>query len=207
VAKNSLLKGRKEVPVSVYEPAEFDSGSLVFNRGGSERSMQNKLATIESGAFDKGYADGMAAGSKTVQDAAKRLDLIIRDLEQLKVRKTLELVPDIIDLSMGIAKKLVRTNIEKDRENIILVVQKALAKLGGREEKIMIRVNPADYDIMLSSLEVLRGDTRLMDITIEPSPSISPGGCFIETPSGEVDARIEEMLKEIRDAIDTASNI
>jgi flagellar biosynthesis/type III secretory pathway protein FliH len=74
----------------------------------------------------------------------------------------------------------------------------------GREEKMLIRVNPADYDTMISNLEVLREESRLKDITIEPSESVSPGGCYIETPTAEVDARIEEQIRELRDAITSA---
>lgn len=201
-----MLKTRKSGSVQAYEPAHFDSGSVVFNRGDQLKSALDKIAKIESDAFDKGYAEGIAAGSQTVQETARRLAAVIMELEQWRDKKSLELVPDLIDLSIGIAKKIIHANIEKDRENIIEVVREALAKLGGREEKITIRVNPGDYDTMLSSLEVLREETRLRDITIEPASAISPGGCFIETPSGEVDARIEEMLKEIRDAIGTAIN-
>jgi flagellar biosynthesis/type III secretory pathway protein FliH len=69
---------------------------------------------------------------------------------------------------------------------------------------MIIRVNPADYDTMISNIDVLREETRLKDVTVEPSASVSPGGCTIETPSGEVDARIEEQIKEIGDAITTA---
>jgi flagellar biosynthesis/type III secretory pathway protein FliH len=53
-------------------------------------------------------------------------------------------------------------------------------------------------------MEMLREETRLRDVTVEPATSVSPGGCSIETPSGEVDARIEEQMREIRDAITTA---
>ena len=206
MAKNLLPKTRKADSVRSYEPVHFDSGSIVLNRGDQLKSALDKIAKIESDAFNKGFAEGIASGSQTVQERARRLDSVIMELEQHRDKKTLELVPDLIDLSIGIAKKIIRASVEKDRENIIAVDRLALAKLGGREEKITIRVNPDDYDTMLSSLEVLREETRLRDITIEPASSISPGGCFIETPSGEVDARIEEMLKELRDAIGTAIN-
>jgi flagellar assembly protein FliH len=201
-----LLKTRKGESVKPYEPARFDSGSVVFNKGDQFKTALDKIAKIESDAFDKGRAEGIAAGSQIVQEAARRLDTVIVELEQWRDKKTLELLPDLINLSIGIAKKIIHANIEKDRENIIAVVREALAKLGGREEKITIRVNPDDYDTMLSNIEALREETRLRNITIEPASAISAGGCFIETPSGEVDARIEEMLKEIRDAISTAIN-
>jgi flagellar assembly protein FliH len=206
VAKNSSPKSDQDESVQVYEPARFDSGSIVFNRRRHDTDKE-KLAKIEKEAFDKGYAEGIRAGSQTISAVSQRLDAVIRELEGFRDKKTEELVPDLIDLSIAIAKKIIHANIEKNRENVITIAREALSKLGGTEEKILIRVNPDDYDTMLSNLDSLRGETRLMDITIEPSAVITPGGCFIETPSGEVDARIEEMIKEIGDAIATASTI
>jgi len=211
VAKSSSLNAGPEETVQPYEPVSFDTGGIVS--GGKPREKvdhekieREKIAKIEKEAFDKGYADGMKAGGQVVHDSARRLDTIITELEHFRSKKTDELIPDIIDLSFAIAKKIIFANIEKDRENIIAVAREALAKLGGTEEKILVRVNPEDYETMLTNLDSLRGETRLMDITIEPSDSITPGGCFIETPSGEVDARVEEMIREIGDAIATASN-
>lgn len=205
MAKNSSLSDIGE-SAQPYEPARFDSGSVVFNRKSQEKADNEHRAKIEKEAFDKGYAEGINAGSQTVRDIAQRLESLIRELEHFREKKTEELIPDIIDLSMEIAKKIIYANIEKDRDNIVAITRDALARLGGSEAKIMIRVNPDDYETMLTNLDSLRGETRLMDITIEPSSGITPGGCFIETPSGEVDARIEELIKEIGDAIATASN-
>jgi flagellar biosynthesis/type III secretory pathway protein FliH len=199
VAKNSLLNRKESFEPKPYEPATFDSG---MGGRGRELSSREKLARIESEAFDKGYASGGAA----VREAAKRIETLVSGLEDLRNKKTMEFLPDIVELAMEIAKKIIQVNIEKDREIIISVVGEAIRKLGGWEEKIVIRVNPADYDTMLSHLDVLKGESRLRNITIEPSASISPGGCYLETTSGEVDARIEEQLKEIRDAIATAIN-
>jgi flagellar assembly protein FliH len=205
VAKNSSPSdiGKSAQP---YEPARFDSGSVVLNRQTQEKADREKSAKIEKEAFDKGYADGMKAGSQAVRDAAQRLDSVIMELEHFRAKKTDELIPDIIGLSMEIAKKIIYSNIEKDRDNVVAITREALSRLGGVEEKIMIRVNPDDYETMITNLDSLRGETRLMDITIEPSAGITIGGCYIETPSGEVDARIEELIKEIGDAIATASN-
>jgi flagellar assembly protein FliH len=206
VAKNSLLNSRESEKPKAYEPVRFDSGA--GGQGGRARELttKEKLAKIESDAFDKGYADGIGAGQQAIRETAKRLDAIITELEDLRNKKTIELLPDLVNLATDIAEKIIHVRVEKDRDIIISVARDAIRKLGGWEEKILIRVNPADYDTMLTSLESLREESRLRDINIEPSPSIAPGGCYIETPSGEVDARIEEQLKEISDAIATAIN-
>ncbi len=174
---------------------------------GVEEKRKDELRKSESSGFEKGYAEGLARGikegQKEVRERLGRLESVIRELQGVKERKIEELLPEIVDLSLDIARKIIHRKIEQDREIIVSVVREAIHRLG-REEKMIIRVNPADYDTMISNMEMLREETRLRDVTVEPSTSVSPGGCSIETPSGEVDARIEEQMREMRNAITTA---
>ena len=191
----------------LYVPARFDQ---LYGETGSADDTKKKGETVkklETEGYDKGFAtgieQGIRAGQKEIAERLSRLDSVISELEHLKEKKIQEILPEIVDLSLEIARKIVHRKIEQDREIIVSVVREAVKKIG-REEKMLIRVHPADYDTMISNLEVLREESRLKDITIEPSESVSPGGCYIETPTAEVDARIEEQIKELRDAITTA---
>ncbi|MCL4456271.1 MAG: FliH/SctL family protein [Nitrospirae bacterium] len=55
-------------------------------------------------------------------------------------------------------------------------------------------------------MNLLKEQSGLKNIIIEPQQAISPGGCYIETRIGEIDARIEEQTREISDAVGTATN-
>jgi len=206
VAKNSSADLDKGRPVRSYVPDHLDiSGPELFRT--REEKRKDELRKAESEGYGKGHAEGFShgldAGQKEITDRLARLDSIISEIDRIKERKLQELLPEIVDLSLEIARKIIHRKIEQDREIIVAVVREAVRKLG-REEKMTIRVNPSDYETMISNLEVLREEIRLRDITIEPAESISPGGCYIEALSGDVDARIEEQIKELRDAIATA---
>ena len=206
MAKNSSADQKNSENIRRYVPARFDR-SYSGPETGHEEKRKDELRRSETEGFEKGYAEGLASGikegQKEISQRLARLESLIRELDGVKERKIEELLPEIVDLSLDIARKIIHRKIEQDREIIISVVREAIHRLG-REEKMIIRVNPADYDTMISNIDVLREETRLRDVTVEPSASVSPGGCTIETPSGEVDARIEEQIKEIRDAITTA---
>ena len=206
MAKNSSADQKNSENVRRYIPARFDK-SFPESDKGVEEKRKDELKKLESTGFEKGYAEGLAhgitEGQKEIRERLGRLESVIRELQGIKERKIEELLPEIVDLSLDIARKIIHRKIEQDREIIVSVVREAIHRLG-REEKMIIRVNPADYDTMISNMEMLREETRLRDVTVEPSTSVSPGGCSIETPSGEVDARIEEQMREIRDAITTA---
>ena len=205
MAKNSLADHKNPGTVSRYIPAQFDQPQPSQKSEAEKRS--DEIKRNEADGYEKGHSEGLARGleegREKIRERLARLDSIIVELDRVKERNLQELLPEIVDLSMQIAGRIVHREIEQDRRIIISVVREAIRKLG-REEKMLIRVNPADYDTMISGLEVLREEARLRDITVEPAESISPGGCYIETPSGEVDARIEEQIREIRNAISTA---
>jgi type III secretion protein L len=101
---------------------------------------------------------------------------------------------------------VIHKEIELDKNIVMYVVNDAIKKVREHEEKITIKVNPLDYEIMVSNIDVLKEQTGLKGISVEPASSISPGGCYIETHAGEIDARIEEQIKEVENAISTATN-
>ena len=206
MAKSSSADQKNSENIRRYVPARFDQ-SCSGPEKGYEEKRKDELRRSETEGFEKGHAEGLASGikegQKEIRERLERLESVIRELDGVKERKIEEVLPEIVDLSLDIARKIIHRKIEQDREIIVSVVREAIHRLG-REEKMLIRVNPADYDTMISNIDLLREETRLRDVTVEPSASISPGGCTIETPSGEVDARIEEQIKEIRDAITTA---
>jgi flagellar biosynthesis/type III secretory pathway protein FliH len=47
----------------------------------------------------------------------------------------------------------------------------------------------------------LKGSTSIKEITIEPDLRVSYGGCFIETPTGDIDARLESQFEVIDEVL------
>ena len=193
----------EEIPAAEYEDAPVEE----------QISEEERLRNIEQEArkrgFEQGHAEGYAGGlqeGKNEIDATiGRLGQIMASIDRFRETRLAELLPEIIDLSLEIAKKVVHKEIELDRNLIFKIAGDAIAK-GGGDEGIVIKINPLDYEVMISHIDHLKEQSGLKKITIEPSDSISPGGCFIETPTGEVDARYEEQVKEIEDAITTATH-
>ena len=43
----------------------------------------------------------------------------------------------------------------------------------------------------------LSGSTAIKDLQFEADPRVREGGCFIETPTGDIDARLESQFEVI----------
>lgn len=204
--------------VRLYIPVQFEEQDKLSEKMSADNSVEKiseddihaRIKTIESKGYEKGYAagyeKGIRDGENEVSEKLKRLQGIIIELENYREKKTNELMPDIIGLSMEIAKKVIHKEVELDKNIIMHVVNDAVKKIKEQEEKITIKVNPLDYKTMVANIDVLKEQTGLKSISVEPVLSISPGGCYIETHAGEIDARIEEQIKEVDNAIGTATD-
>jgi flagellar assembly protein FliH len=66
-----------------------------------------------------------------------------------------------------------------------------------------IRLNPRDFlHIMEVKHDFLQSIDGLKNVIFEEDSGIPPGGAVIETSFGEVDARLEQQLREIRIAME-----
>lgn len=215
MGKKSSFKS--DAAVRLYTPTQFEEDKLsektpdgkVIHKI-NEEDIHTRISIMENKGYEKGYAagheKGIRDGENEVSERLKRLEGIIIELENYREKKINALLPDIIILSMEIAKKVIHKEIELDKNIVMYVVNDAIKKVREHEEKITIKVNPLDYEIMVSNIDVLKEQTGLKGISVEPASSISPGGCYIETHAGEIDARIEEQIKEVENAISTATN-
>ncbi|MBF0505308.1 MAG: hypothetical protein HQL09_00580 [Nitrospirae bacterium] len=221
--EKKLLFSAQGSPVQPYTFQEFDNKVEEGLAEGEEiavaeellsEEMQARIKKLEQEARERGreeghsegFAGGMAEGKGEVAASLVRLGEIISSLEKFRENKLTEMLPQIIDLSLEIAKKIVHKEIDLDRNLILSVAQDAMRKVGEKEEYVVIKINPLDYEVMIPHIDLLKEQSGLRNISIEPSAAISPGGCYIETPTGEIDARLEEQMKEVQDVISTAAN-
>ena len=220
--EKKLLLSAQDQLVQIYTIKEFDAEKPVpeveevapLEEPLSEESLEERIKNLEENARKRGYAEGhseglakgLTEGKDEVSASLKSLGEIIVSLDQFRENKLTELLPYIIELSLEIAQKIVHKEIDLDRNLIVSVARDAIQKVGEKEEDVVIKVNQLDYEVMISYIDLLKEQSGLKNISVEPSAAISPGGCYIETPTGEVDARLEEQMKEVEDVITTATH-
>jgi flagellar assembly protein FliH len=158
----------------------------------------DKAAEQEETAFRQGYQRGHAEGKEEFLDQIKgQLDKLETILQQaMSVRQAaMELAEeDLIKLSLLIAEKIVRKEIQLDSEVTKRVLTEAISYLGGAT-KIFVRVNRRDLPTLEEGEdEIRRLFLEAKAITFIEDESIQPGGCIIETDLGRIDARLETRL-------------
>ncbi len=203
--------------IRIYTPDSFD-GRVKKEKPKSAKEIEaERLAQIQKEAFEKGYAEGkekaaaeekilLQEGEKRIHQICLRLESIIQRLDNYRSDVVQELLPEIINLSVEIASKIVRKEIDLDRNVVSYIAQESLGRVEESNAAVIIKVNPIDYDVIVEHLSILKDSTGLKNISVEPVVSIEAGGCLIETEKGEIDARIGEQIGEMADAVSTATN-
>ena len=201
--------------LSVYEHDEL----YALEGGPDGRSYVDPAAILAEARADaerlvrEAYAEGLrrgeAAGRQSAEEqfvasiaeAAAMLKAASGAIQSARASFIEDAGTHVARLAVAAAERVVRRQIEHDPEIVKATVCAALAKLT-REERIQLRVHPADLDaIRLHKVDLLDKFEGLRQLDISPDESVSPGGCIAETDDLVVDARIETQLTEILDRL------
>lgn len=104
----------------------------------------------------------------------------------------------VLKLALAIARKIVHHEIKTNNQLILSVVRAVLNKISNFENKLTIRVNPADQKLLETSLNnFFKPPIHLKDIIFQADDRICKGGCRLESESWTIDAALETQLQEI----------
>ena len=136
----------------------------------------------------------------------------VADLEELKSKYNefyaykdalFEKVSDcIMDISLEVAKKIIKKEIEVDKEATISIIKGALDEVNRTENKITLKVMPQEVEIVKDKLpEIFADNTFEAKIMVVPDVNITEGGVIVETSNGIIDASVKTQLAIIEKAL------
>jgi flagellar assembly protein FliH len=148
-------------------------------------------------AHEAGLREGEAAGRQgaaaEVQPVIDRLARCIEEIGGLRGRLRAEAESDLIQLSLAIARRVLRRELAIDPEALHGLVLGALEKLQGQEIS-RVRVHPAHVALVTESL---RQNTASAQVEVIADPSRALGTVIFETRHGNLDASVDSQLQEI----------
>lgn len=180
----------------------------------TREQVESILRTAEAEAHavvDQAYRDGYQAG---MRDAMVKADELISEMENnitsfIKEKQefadTVE--PELLKLCLDIVEKIVRHEIKTDPRVVTRVIKSCLRRIKDGDT-VSIRVSKQDVEYVRAQRdELLSVAESVRAINIIDDRRISPGGCVLESFSGDLDARIETQIEQIRKKLmETISN-
>lgn len=155
--------------------------------------------------YDAGYQDGLKTAQEeqrqTILEANAQAEKTIADAKADKLNYLVEAEGQIADLVLDIANKILPQHFIDVPQVILPLVRKAIMKIKDQPE-VIIRVSPDQYDLLLLAKNefksLLEGQGTL---EVKSDESLSISDCVLESPAGNVDARLSVQLEAIKAAV------
>ncbi len=187
----------KPFDMPVLDAAVIEQSDKTDNKV-DETLLQQKIEMLEREAYERGFEVGERAGLEMAEEKAKvlirRLESIIEELISAKERLLKGLEPQIIELAIGIAKKIILKELEIDHTHIVDMTREAMKRLE-RIGQITIKINPALYEIFNRCKPDLLSVHP--DILFDVDPTVSVNGSVVISSSEEVVTDLDEQIRNI----------
>ena len=158
----------------------------------------DQIQRIQQQAYQEGFAAGMKDGRAEGQAIARRIQGIMQSVQSCLMQFEEEMAGEIMNLSLDIARQMVRSALEANPELVLAVVREAIESLPQVLHHPTLILNPQDAALVR---EMLQQEFHNQSWRIVEDPQLERGGCRIETGSTEIDANMESRWQRIVSAL------
>lgn len=153
---------------------------------------------IREAAAKEGYQEGLSKAGADIEELKNSL----RQFANAKQEVFDRIAPEILSISVEIAKKIIKKELSQTPELLLDTVNAILKTLSKEETKIMIKANPSQVNMLKSSVPQSAAELGLeAKIMVIADESIVEGGCVVTTTNGVVDATIDTQIAIISEAL------
>lgn len=207
----SLKSSKKEEDIDLFDLDNIDFKQRNERRRGDRRRgfrriddrnlisrAREEADSIREAASKEGYQEGLEMAKEDIELLKDALDSFYNAKQQVYD----SIAPDILDISIDIAKKIIKKEISENPEVILENIKTILKDLSKEETKIMLKVNPSQVAILEQSVpqEVALAGLEAKVVIISDE-NIMEGGCLVTTTNGVIDATIETQTEIIAKAL------
>ncbi len=167
----------------------------------NEAKWRQEREELHANRYDEGLNEGLAqreAEAKAAIDCFSDLrESLISERREVLIKSELT----VVDLVIAIVKRIIAVEVEKNNKILVNTIKTALNELSlyGRIE---IRVHPEDLSIAsrFSQHWVEKVDSESV-LNVRGSNHVERGGCIIEGPVENIDARLEKQLDILQESL------
>ena len=159
---------------------------------------REEAVSIKEAAAKEGYQDGLSKAKEDIEEVKNALTTFLSAKQEVFEY----IAPDILEISVDIARKIIKREIQQDPTVIIENITDIVKGLSKEETKVTLRVNPSQAALLKKEIPEIINQVGLdAKILIVPDETVFEGGCMVTTTNGVIDATIEAQLAVISEAL------
>ena len=153
---------------------------------------------IKEAAAKEGYQEGL----KEIKNDVEAVREAIRAFYSAPQEVYDAIAPDVLEISLDIAKKIIKREVSQDKSIILENIKDIMKSLSKEESKITLNVNPNQAVSLKQELpEVAKSLGLEVKLYVVPDESIAEGGCVVTTTNGVIDSTIDSQLAVISEVM------
>ena len=160
------------------------------------KELDNIQQQARKEALEKGYQDGLAkglqAGKEQAVQQANSLRALMNSLAEPLKAFDERVETQLVELTIQIAKQIIRRELKTDPGQIVAVVREAIAALTSGSQHIKLHLHPDDAALVKAALPLEQTADDRWDVIDDPV--VARGGCKVITDNSQIDATIENRL-------------
>jgi len=181
-------------------------GRIASEKGDGRPPTVNEMQSLHKDAYEEGFnmgrkegreqghKEGSAQAKTESQQLYNELAALFNSLSNPVSQLDDELESSIAELTLAIARQLVRREIKTEPGEIVAVVREAVRALPISARNPTIYLHPEDMQLVRNALSL--GDDEKSH-RLEEDILLTRGDCRVETESSYIDASIEARLSAI----------
>jgi flagellar assembly protein FliH len=186
----------KNCPVVSYSMPTLEC----FPLSGEEESLKEKIdpEMIEREAFEKGFVSGEKAGYEMGEQKAAvlldQLEKLFKEIYSLKEKMLSDLEPQMVLLSIAMARRILREELKADPEIVESMVKEAVKQISSTGP-ITIKLNSSLYERL--NKKKMEFQEVFPDLIFELDNKAPDGGAVVCSPSQEMQTDLDFQLSNI----------
>ncbi|MGC2166138.1 MAG: flagellar assembly protein FliH [Gallionella sp.] len=203
-SRDGLIPKEQMTAFERWELASFDNHPgnryLGKDKPGADADAQRRqllLQNIETDyarKIEEGYARGMQQAQADIGNIHSLMQNLQTGLNQVDQ----QVAQSLLELSLEVARQMVRESLQLKPEIILKVVSDAIASLPHLNQNAHLILHPDDAELVRTQMGEQLAHTNWRIFT---DPNLHRGGCRIETAHSNIDAAVETRWRHIVDAI------
>ncbi|MDW7651569.1 MAG: FliH/SctL family protein [Bacillota bacterium] len=178
--------------------AQKESGEIL-------KQAEMKILALEEDAtkngYDTGYLEGMAQGQREGNRLRHEGEVLLQEARQLRDGMLERVEPQVVELAVCIAEKLVGLQLGQEPETVVAIVRDALRQVREAGE-ILIRIHPEDLPLCREKLPDLQAELREnSSLNLFADSTLKRGGCRVETSGAVIECLLDERFARLREVL------
>ena len=214
--EDNLVQESNSPEINIEEVDLFDLDNIDFKQRNERRKgdrrrgfrriddrnlisrAREEAESIRASASKDGYQAGLEMAKEDLSMLKDGIDVFYGAKQEIYD----SIIPDILEISLDIAKKIIKREVTENPDIIIQNIKEILSGLSKDEEKLILKVNPMQVEMLKQYVpESVSAAGLEAKVVIIPDENIMEGGCLLTTTNGVIDATIETQMEIVSEAL------